>query len=68
MAVPAVLTTRWSVLMALPPGVVTRPCACGGYLTAHPGHSFHAVERHNGTIEHRSWWSRVRIAWQGEDS
>jgi hypothetical protein len=53
---------------AVVPVVVTRRCACGGYLTADPRRPFRAVMRHNLTVEHLGWWSRARLAWQGEES
>jgi hypothetical protein len=43
----------------------TAPCACGGYITADPRTPYHAVVRHNRTIEHLRWWARVRADWQG---
>lgn len=44
----------------------TVPCACGGYVTAAPEKPYHDVLRHNRTVEHRAWWTRVRGEWQGE--
>jgi hypothetical protein len=48
------------------PQLVTRRCACGGYITADPRHPYPAVARHNATIEHAAWWRRERVAW-GEE-
>lgn len=48
------------------PVVVTKRCACGGYLTANPSRPCRAVMRHNLTIEHLGWWARARQEW-GEE-
>jgi hypothetical protein len=51
---------------ALPPDVLTRPCACGRSLKASRTAPFDGVSRHARTPEHRSWWASVRDAWQGQ--
>jgi hypothetical protein len=50
------------------PVLVTRRCACGGYVTADPRRPFRAVMRHNVTIEHLGWWARVQREWQEEEA
>ena len=45
----------------------TLPCACGGEITADVTDPTPEVQRHNQTLLHRLWWSRLeREAWDEE--
>lgn len=42
--------------------LVTKPCVCGGEITADRTDPADAVRRHNQTVQHLRWW-----AWAGDD-
>jgi hypothetical protein len=45
----------------------TRPCACGGEITADVVDPGPEVRRHNETYAHRLWWLRQEADWQGDE-
>ena len=47
-----------AMLADRPLRIVTRPCACGGEITADAADPGEQIRRHNRTLAHLRWWHR----------